>query len=66
MFMVWKLQVVVVFLASEETKFKVDTTSIIWRYLHHFENVNKELITVDTVNLQHTKPCKQNATWENW
>ena len=31
------------FLAPEETKFKVDTTSIILGYLYHFGNVNKEL-----------------------
>ena len=31
------------FSVSEETKFKVDTTSIILCYLYHFRNVNKEL-----------------------
>ena len=34
---------VVVVLLSEETKFEVDTTSIILSYLYHFRNVNKEL-----------------------
>ena len=29
---------------SEETKFEVDTTSIILSYLYHFENVNNELL----------------------
>ena len=43
--MLVKLQVVVVVvnLVSEETKFEVDTTSIILSYLYHFENVNEEL-----------------------
>ena len=41
--MVWKLQAVVVFLISKETKIKVDTTSIILSYLYYFGNVNKEL-----------------------
>ena len=43
--MLVKLQAVVVAvnLVSEETKFKVDTTSIILRYLYHFGNVNKGL-----------------------
>ena len=36
-------QAVVVFSVSEETKFEVDTTSIILSYLCHFGNVNKEL-----------------------
>ena len=36
-------QAVVIFSASEETKFDVDTTSIILSYLCHFGNVNKEL-----------------------
>ena len=36
-------QAVVVFSVSEETKFEVDTTSIILSYLYHFGNVNKEL-----------------------
>ena len=31
------------FSVSEETKFEVDTTSIILSYLYHFGNVNKEL-----------------------
>ena len=48
-------EVVVVVLVSEETKFEVDTNSIILSYLYHFRNVN-------TINLQHTKPCKHNAT----
>ena len=38
-----KAVVVVVNLVSEETKFEVDTTSIILSYLYHFCNVNKEL-----------------------
>ena len=41
--MLVKLQAVVVVLVSEETKFEVDTTSIILSYLYHFGNVNKEL-----------------------
>ena len=54
-YMLVKLQVVavVVNLVSEETKFEVDTTSIILNYLYHFGNVNKEFL--DTINLQHTK-----------
>ena len=36
-------QAVLVFWVSEETKFEVDTTSIILSYLYHFGNVNKEL-----------------------
>ena len=40
---VWKLQAAVVFSASEETKFEVDTTSMILGYLQHVGNVNKEL-----------------------
>ena len=32
-----------VFLVSKETKFEIDTTSIILSYLYHFRNVNKEL-----------------------
>ena len=32
----------VIFLISEETKFEVDTTSIILSYLYHFGNVKKE------------------------
>ena len=47
-------------LFSKETKFEVDTTSIILSYLCHFRNVTKNYL--DTINLQHTKPCKQNAT----
>ena len=39
----------------EETKFEVDTTSIILSYMQ----IKKYL---DTVNLQHTKPCKRKAT----
>ena len=39
-----KLQVVAVFSASKETKFKVDTTSIILNYLYHFGNVHKEFL----------------------
>ena len=35
--------VVVVNLISEETKFEVDTTSMILSYLYHFGNNNKEL-----------------------
>ena len=31
------------FSVSEETKFEVDTTSIILSYLYHFGNVNKKL-----------------------
>ena len=31
------------FLASEETKFKVDTTSIILGCLYNFRNINKQL-----------------------
>ena len=38
-----KLQAIVVFSASEETKFEVDTTSIILSYLYHFGNLNKQL-----------------------
>ena len=38
-----KLQEVVIFLDSEETKFEVNTTSIILSYLYHFGNVNKQL-----------------------
>ena len=38
-----KLQAAVAFSVSEETKFEVDTTSIILNYLYHFRNVNKEL-----------------------
>ena len=46
-YMLFKLQAVVAVLVaavlvSEETKFEVDTISIILS-LHHFENVNKEL-----------------------
>ena len=42
--MLVKLQaVVVVVLVSEETKFEVDTTSIILSYFYHIRNVNKEL-----------------------
>ena len=40
---VWKLQTAIIFLVSEETKFEVDTTSIILSHLYHFGNVNKEL-----------------------
>ena len=36
-------QAIVVYSVSEETKFQVDTTSIILSYLYHFANVNKEL-----------------------
>ena len=36
-------QAVVGFFVSKETKFEVDTTSIILSYLYHFWNVNKEL-----------------------
>ena len=36
-----KLQAVVTVLDSEETKFEIDTTSIISSYLYHFGNVNK-------------------------
>ena len=36
-------QALVVFSVSKETKFEVDTTSIILSYLYHFGNVNKEL-----------------------
>ena len=36
-------QAVIFFSVSEETKFEVDTTSIILSYLYHFWNVNKEL-----------------------
>ena len=43
MAMVLKLQAVVVFSVSEETKFEVDTTFIILSYLYHFGNINKEL-----------------------
>ena len=59
--MLVKLQaVVVVVLVSKETKFEVDTTSIILSYLlYHFRNVNKELFKN---YLQHTKPCKPNTT----
>ena len=54
------LQAVVVnVLISEETKFEVDTTYIILSYLYHFGNVIKSYL--DTINLQHTKPCKENA-----
>ena len=38
---VWKLQTVVVFSVSEETKFEVDTTSVTLSCLYHFGNVNK-------------------------
>ena len=41
--MAWKLKCVLVFSASEETKFQVDATSIILRNLYNFRNVNKEL-----------------------
>ena len=43
--MLAKLQAVVAVavLVSEETKFEVDTTSMILNYLYHFGNVNKEL-----------------------
>ena len=41
--MVKKLQAVVVFSASEETKFEADTSSIILSYLYHLGNVNKQL-----------------------
>ena len=41
--MVWKLQAAVIFSASKETKFEVDTTSIILGYLYHLRNVNEEL-----------------------
>ena len=40
---VWKLQTAIIFLVSEETKFDVDTTSMILSHLYHFGNVNKEL-----------------------
>ena len=39
--MVQKLQAVVVFLASKETKSDVDTTTIILSYLCHFGNVSE-------------------------
>ena len=34
-------QAVLVFWVSEDTKLKVDTTSIILSYLYHFGNANK-------------------------
>ena len=43
-FMLWKLQAVVVSSVSEETKFEVDTTSLILRYIYHFGNVKKIII----------------------
>ena len=61
MAMIWKLQAVVVFLVSEETKFEFDTTFKILSYLYHYGNVNKHYL--DNVNLQHTTSCKQNAAW---
>ena len=60
--MIWKLQAVV-FPVSEETKFKVNATSIILNYLYYFGNVNKE--SFKWYYSQHTKPCKQNAIWQN-
>ena len=54
--MVWKLQAVVIFSASEETKLVVDTTSIILSYFCHFGNANKELLRQ---NLHNTESCKQ-------
>ena len=44
MSMVWKLQAVVIFSVSEETKFNVDTTSIILSCFYHFGDVKKELL----------------------
>ena len=61
-FVVWKLQINFVFQVSEENKFKVDTTSITLSSLYPF---GKEIFFLDTVNLQHTKPCKQDAIWQN-
>ena len=44
MAIVSKLQAVVAFSFSEETEFKVDTTSIILSYVHHSGNVDKIII----------------------
>ena len=44
----WKLQTVVVFSVSQETKFEVDTNSVMLKYLHYLRNVNKYLDTVNT------------------
>ena len=57
----WKLQALLFFLGFTETKFEVDTTSII---LSCFKDVNNEIL--DTVNLQLTRPFNQNATWQNY
>ena len=40
-----------------------------WYYLHNFKLLISFYMSIknylDTVNLQYTKPCKQNATWQN-
>ena len=42
--MKWRIKTSCCFLSvSEETKFKVDTTSIVSSHLYHFENVKEEL-----------------------
>ena len=50
----------IVFLVSKETKFEVDTTSIILSYYIILRTQTKNYL--DTVNLQHTKPCKLKIT----
>ena len=46
-FMFWKLQVVAIFLASEETTFEVDTASTILSYvskIFHLQHINHACI----------------------
>ena len=58
-FIVWKLQVVVVFSVSEGTKIEFDTTSIVLRYLFIAEIKRKNYL--DTVDIHSLRPCKQST-----
>ena len=51
-----------VFLVSKETKFEVDTTSIILSYLYHFRNVEKELFRYCLSPVYQT--MQKNAMWQ--